>query len=160
MNPLYVQETAGVYRVAGDAEVLTHLTRLLYDRLHDAPILSDPETVGAFLRAKLGTQDHESFAILYLDSRHRLIDYQEIFRGTVRATYVQPREIAREALKRNAVRVVLAHNHPAGGTEPSTEDKRLTEELVKVLKLIDITVLDHLIVGRQFVTSFAERGLL
>ena len=99
------------------------------------------------------------FALLFLDNRHQVIDYQEMFRGTVDGTSVYPREVVKEALARNAAAVLLVHNHPSGIAEPSSADQAITRRLKSALDLVDIRVIDHLIVG-QTVTSMASRGLL
>ena len=107
----------------------------------------------------LSDSEHEIFAVLFLDNRHQVIDYQEMFRGTVDGTSVYPREVVKEALARNAAAVLLVHNHPSGIAEPSSADQAITRRLKSALDLVDIRVIDHLIVG-QTVTSMASRGLL
>ena len=98
--------------------------------------------------------------MIYLDTHHRLIELQTLFRGTLAQASVYPREVVKEALARNAAAVVLAHNHPSGVAEPSRADEFLTQTLKSALQLVDVRVLDHLVVGRGEVVSFAERGLL
>jgi DNA repair protein RadC len=100
------------------------------------------------------------FAVLFLDSQHRLIVLEPMFRGTLTQTSVYPREVVKRALALNAGAVILAHNHPSGAAEPSRADEYLTQTLKAALALVDVRVLDHLVVGRGRVTSFAERGLL
>jgi DNA repair protein RadC len=114
----------------------------------------------AYLMLKLAELEHEVFTILYLDTRHRLIEYVELFRGTVDSASVHPREVVKEALKRNAAAVIFAHNHPSGVPEPSEADKQLTNRLSDALRVLDIRVLDHIIVGGMETISFAERGLV
>jgi DNA repair protein RadC len=125
-----------------------------------APVLDAPATVRDFLRVRLGVLEHEVFSLLLLDAQNRLIEYVELFRGTVTQTSVYPREVVKEALVRNAAGVILVHNHPSGMPEPSRADEFLTQTLVKALALIDVRVLDHLVVTSADVMSFAERGLL
>ena len=103
---------------------------------------------------------HEVFACLFLDNRHRLMAFEELFRGTIDGASVHPREVVRRALAHNAAALILAHNHPSGIAEPSAADTRITERLRQALSLIDVRVLDHLIVGDAEVTSLAERGLI
>jgi DNA repair protein RadC len=113
-----------------------------------------------FLRVKLGALEHEVFAVLMLDVQNRLIEYVELFRGTVSQASVYPREVVKESLARNAAALVLVHNHPSGVAEPSRADEHLTQTLKAALALVDVRVLDHLIVAGSDVLSFAERGLL
>jgi len=100
------------------------------------------------------------FAVLFLDTQHRLIAFEEMFRGTLSQTSVYPREVIQRALALNAGAVLLAHNHPSGVAEPSRADEFLTQQLQSALALVDVRVLDHLVVAREGITSFAERGLL
>ena len=118
---------------------------------------SDTET---FLQAKMGHLGHELFCCLYLDNRHRVLRFDEMFRGTIDGTSVYPREVVKEALKINAAAVILAHNHPSGVAEPSQADERITRRLKAALELVDIRLLDHLIIGDGQATSLAARGLL
>ena len=113
----------------------------------------------AFLKLKLEELEYEVFSVLLLNNKHGVIKYKEMFRGTIDGASVHPREVVKEALIYNASAVVLAHNHPSGSAEPSRADIAITAKLKDALKLIDIRVLDHLIVGND-VVSFAERGLI
>ena len=103
---------------------------------------------------------HELFCCLYLDNRHRVLRFDEMFRGTIDGTSVYPREVVKEALVINAAAVILAHNHPSGVAEPSQADERITRRLKSALELVDIRLLDHLIIGDGQTTSMASRGLL
>ena len=134
------------------AELLEHQ----YKREHS---FTNPEHTKRYLSMKLGHQEREVFAVLFLDNQHQLISYQELFYGTVDSASVYPREVAKAALQANAAAVIFAHNHPSGIAEPSECDKRITTRLVDALKLLDIRVLDHVVVGSPCV-SFAERGLI
>ncbi|HEY6133585.1 MAG TPA: DNA repair protein RadC, partial [Rubrivivax sp.] len=109
---------------------------------------------------QLGALEREEFAVLFLDSQHRLLQMKTLFRGTLNQTSVYPREVVKEALALNAGAVILAHNHPSGAAEPSRADEMLTRTLQSALQLVDVRVLDHLVVGRGVVVSLAERGLL
>ncbi len=102
----------------------------------------------------------EIFCCLFLDTRHRVLAFEELFRGTLDGAAVYPREVVKKALAHNAAAVILAHNHPSGVAEPSRADEALTQRLKDALALVDIQVLDHLVVGDGDITSFAERGLL
>jgi DNA repair protein RadC len=132
--------------------------------LHVTPLtqttIRSPADTEAYLQLKLGKLEHELFCCVYLDNRHRVIDYAELFRGTIDGTSVYPREVVKEALSRNAAAVILAHNHPSGVAEPSQADERITQRIKSALELIDVRLLDHLIVGDNGCTSFATRGLL
>lgn len=122
--------------------------------------LCSPEAVRQYLRSQFALQTHESFVVLFLDVKNRLINCEEMFKGTLTHTSVYPREVVKAALRRNAAAVILAHNHPSGVAEPSEADLRLTGALVQALALVDIRVLDHFVVAGQQVHSFAEHGQL
>jgi len=122
--------------------------------------IKSPSETEDFLKARLGDLEHESFCVIYLDNRHRVIQFSELFRGTIDGTSVYPREVVKESLKNNAAAIILAHNHPSGVSEPSQADERITKRLKAALELVDIRVLDHIIVGQGTATSFAARGLL
>ena len=112
------------------------------------------------LPLRIGAHGHEVFAVLFLDPQHKLLLMEEMFRGTLTQASVYPREVVKRALQTNAAAVVFAHNHPSGVAEPSRADEFLTQTLKSALALVDVRVLDHLVVGRSDVVSFAERGLL
>jgi len=122
--------------------------------------IRSPADTEAFLLSKLRHLGHERFCCLYLDNRHRVLCFDELFRGTIDGTSVYPREVVKEALTINAAAVILAHNHPSGVAEPSQADERITRRLKSALELVDIRLLDHLIVGDAGTTSLASRGLL
>jgi len=130
------------------------------ERLRQGPSLTSPRAAREFLVARLRDKDHEVFCCLYLDSRHRLMCFEELFRGTIDGASVHPREVVKQALARNATSVILAHNHPSGVAEPSQADELITTRLRDALALVDIRVLDHLIVGDGTCTSLAERGVV
>jgi len=159
-SSLLVRDQQGDYRPANADEVLRAARRVLGQRMRRGTALSSPQLVRDFLRLKLGTLEHEIFAVLLLDAQNRLIEYQEMFRGTVTQTSVYPREIVKESLARNAAAVIFAHNHPSGIAEPSRADEALTQTLKSALSMVDVRVLDHLIVAGEDILSFAERGLL
>jgi len=122
--------------------------------------IRSPADTESFLKARMQHLDHELFCCLYLDNRHRVLRFDELFRGTIDGTSVYPREVVKEALAVNAAAVILAHNHPSGVAEPSQADERITKRLKSALELVDIRLLDHLIVGDGAATSLASRGLL
>jgi DNA repair protein RadC len=135
--------------------------RALAEEVRAGDILSSPGAVRDWLRLKLAALPHEVFCALWLDSQNRLIDFEELFRGTLTKTSVYPREIVKRALACNASAAVFAHNHPSGIAEPSNADEMLTRSLRQALALVDIKLLDHFIVaGQATPLSFAERGLL
>lgn len=134
--------------------------RVMDEPLRQGDPLRSPEDTRRFLASRLGTYPHEVFAGLFLDNRHRIIQYQELFRGTIDGAAVYPREVVRQALEYNAAAVIFAHNHPSGVAEPSDADVSLTRRLKDALGLVDIRVLDHMVVGHGEILSLAERGLM
>lgn len=142
------------------AAITELVRRALAETLREQPVFDSPRAVKDYLCLHLQPLPYEVFAVLWLDSQHRLIEMREMFRGTLAQTSVYPREIVREAIRTNAGAVILAHNHPSGLAEPSRADEFLTATLKTALQLIDVRVLDHLVIGRGQVVSFAERGLL
>lgn len=140
--------------------VLEMSRRYLNEEIAGRDVLTSPESTRQYLKARLRNLQHEVFACLFLDNRHRVIEYKELFRGTIDGASVHPREVVREAMRANAAAVIFAHNHPSGVAEPSQSDLRITQRLKDALALLDVRVLDHFIVGEGGGTSFAERGLL
>ena len=122
--------------------------------------IKSPADTLHFLKARLEHLEHEVFCVIHLDNRNRVMEFQELFRGTVDGTSVYPREVVKEALRVNAAAIILAHNHPSGVAEPSQADERITKRLKAALELVDIRVLDHIIIGKTAHTSLAQRGLL
>ena len=134
--------------------------RQLLETLRTGSSLASPRATRDFLSSQLRDLEHEVFCCLYLDKRHRLIQYQELFRGTIDGASVHPREIVKLALQRNAAAVIIAHNHPSGVAEPSQADELITQRVKEALGLVDIRLLDHIIVGDGASVSLAERGLV
>ncbi len=130
------------------------------EALRAGPAMSAPAATRQFLTAQLRDRPYEVFCCLHLDNRHRLIQFEEIFRGTIDGASVHPREIVRQALQYNSAALIFAHNHPSGVAEASQADELITRRLRDALALVDIRVLDHLIVGDNHCLSFAERGLI
>ncbi|MES2979603.1 MAG: DNA repair protein RadC [Pseudomonadota bacterium] len=140
--------------------VLELSRRALQQQLEQKPLFDTPHAVGDYLKLHLGPRPHEVFAVMFLDSQHRLITLEELFRGTLTQTSVYPREVVQHALGHGAASVVLAHNHPSGSAKPSRADEALTQTLKAALALIDVRVLDHFIVTRNEAVSMAELGLV
>ncbi|WP_096663534.1 RadC family protein [Polaromonas sp. AET17H-212] len=159
-SSLLVRDVAGDYRPASAGEVLQAAQRVLAGQMRGCEVLSSPQVVRDYLRVKLGALEHEVFAVVHLDSQNRVIEYVEMFRGSVNQTSVYPREVVKEALARNSAALLLVHNHPSGSTQPSRADEMLTQTLKAALALVDVRVLDHVIVAGAEVLSMAERGLL
>ena len=134
--------------------------RYLGENLERGKPLTDPVATRKYLTARFRDMPYEVFAVLYLDNRHRVIAFEELFRGTIDGASVHPREVVRQALRRNAAALIFAHNHPSGVAEPSDADRRLTQRLKDALALVEVRVLDHFVVGDGDVVSFAERGWL
>ena len=140
--------------------VLELARRALASQLQEKTVFSSPQAIRDYLQLQLGGRDHEIFAVLFLDTSHRLIVLEEMFRGTLTQTSVYPREVVVRALALNAANVVLAHNHPSGIAQPSRADESITQTLKAALALVDVRVLDHFIVTATASVSMAELGLL
>ncbi|EIC19897.1 RadC family protein [Thiorhodovibrio frisius] len=140
--------------------VLEMSRRYLREELVERDAITSPEATRRYLKMRLRGYPYEVFAGLFLDNRHRVIEYQELFRGTIDGASVHPREVVRAAMNCNAAAVIFAHNHPSGVAEPSQADIRITERLRQALDYVEVRVLDHIIVGEGDGTSFAERGLI
>lgn len=134
--------------------------RAILEEVRAGTSLSSPRAVKEYLRTAFMAKSFESFHVLFLDVKNRLIDAKEMFRGTLTHTSVYPREVVKEALARNAASVMLAHNHPSGTPEPSESDLLLTRALMQALALVDIRILDHFVVAGHQIHSFAEHGQL
>ena len=150
----------------GDARLATlgalpELARRYFEEtLPRGEAIRSPADTETFLLARLRDRPHEVFCCLYLDNRHRVLKFEELFRGTIDGTSVYPRELVKQALAVNAAAIILAHNHPSGVAEPSQADERITRRVKSALELVDIRLLDHLIIGDGISTSLASRGLL
>jgi len=132
--------------------------RSLRAELERGAALSDPGSAGLYFAQRLRGLPYEVFAALYLDARHRVIGFEELFQGTVDGAEVHPREVVRRALQRNAAAVIVGHNHPSGNAEPSQADRQVTARLRHALSLVDVRLLDHFVVGDGRPVSMAERG--
>ena len=163
-NPqLIAGEEPGTYRVDGDVTdaQLLHLAKMIAQkRLSKGNKLGSPDEVHRCLQTLLLDYPYEVFGTLLLDTQHRLIAFDELFRGTIDSASVYPREGIKHAIEHNAAAVILVHTHPSGDPEPSDADRRITQRLQQALGLVDIRVLDHVVVGYEGYVSFAERGWL
>jgi DNA repair protein RadC len=134
--------------------------RWLGEEMKRECVLTQPASVRSFFQIHFAQQEHESFVALFLDAQNRLIQAEDLFRGTLTQTSVYPREVVKSALRHNAAAMIFAHNHPSGAAEPSHSDELLTQNLKQALALVDVKVLDNFIVAGTETLSFAERGLL
>lgn len=135
------------------------IRRTLMEPMKKKDMLASPERVRKYLTLKMRSYSYEVFACLFLDNQHRVIAFEELFRGTIDGASVHPREVVKRTLHHNAAAVILVHNHPSGFSEPSHADRHITEELKNALALIDVRILDHFVVGEK-ITSFTESNLL
>ncbi|MFI4867688.1 MAG: DNA repair protein RadC, partial [Steroidobacterales bacterium] len=154
---LLVRGECDELRTATASEIIAAARRAMTHRVRRGTAMDSPRAVREFLTVKLGHLEHELFAVLLLDTRHRLIEYVELFRGTIDGASVHPREVVKLALARNAAALVLAHPHPSGAAEPSQADELVTRRLREALALVDIRVLDHIVIAGGEAISFAER---
>jgi len=140
--------------------VMEMARRALAEQIKQGAIMDSPQSVKDYLRLSIRSKPHEVFVVIFLDAQHRTIVTEELFRGTLTQASVYPREVVKRSLFHNAAAVILAHNHPSGSAEPSKADEILTQSLKQALALVDVSVLDHFVIGNEDVVSFAERGLI
>ena len=160
-SPLMVRDgESRHYLPATPEQILAAAREVIDQKIPRGTSLESPALAREYLRTKLAGYDYEVFAMLMLDNRHRLIQYVELFRGTLDGAAVHPREVVREVLRLNAAAVILAHNHPSGIPEPSQADELITLRLKDALSLIDVRTVDHIIVGGNRYFSFREEGLI
>lgn len=158
-----VRDLLGNYTIKGEcteSDVLATAEDILQSKLIRLGSISNPQDAGDFFRMRLAALLHEEFHIMFLDNRHRILDVQKLFTGTIDGASVHIREVIRAALAVNACAIVCAHNHPSQVPEPSSADRAITKELQEGLRYIGVRVLDHLVVGAGSVVSLAARGLL
>ena len=141
-------------------KIVQQALRLMEKTIRDTPLLTSPQAVRDYLRLRLADRPHEVFGVLFLTAQNQVSEFVEMFRGTLTQTSVYPREVVIEALSRNAAAVILTHNHPSGKPEPSVADEVLTHAIKAALAVVDVDVLDHFIVTRRDVYSFAENRKL
>jgi DNA repair protein RadC len=162
-NKFKAGETQGTYVLTEPAtveDILNMANRLARARVTKGKALTSPSLTYSCLQTLLQGYEREVFAILFLDSQHRVITFEELFQGTLDGASVYPREVVKAALACNAAAVILVHNHPSGLPEPSRADRSLTEQLQTALAIVEIRVLDHLVIGTEGRVSMAERGWL
>lgn len=145
---------------ASDNEIVKCALNRLKKRFRRGKVITKPSEITDYLQLKLADHEYEVFCVLYLDNRHRILVFEEMFRGTIDGVHVYPREIVKQALQYNAAAVILVHNHPSGHAEPSAADQQITKRVEDALELVEVRVLDHFVVSSVEVISFAERGLI
>ena len=163
LHKLKASESTGTYQIESpisEADILIMARQLANLRLRRGRALTSPKEVFSHLQALLADYEHEVFALLLLDNRHRVIVFHELFRGTLDGANVYPREVVKTALEHNAAATVLVHNHPSGDPEPSQADLTLTHKLQEALNLVGVRTLDHIVVGHEGCVSLAEQGYL
>ena len=162
-SPFNVNEHSNTYsttRPVTADELISTARDLIAARFSRGSALSSPDESRDYLITQLAGYEHEVFSCLLLDNRHRVIEFRQLFRGTIDGCSVHPREVVKTALLLNAAAVIFAHNHPSGVAEPSRADMTLTKRLQDALALVEVRVLDHIVVGGAETVSFAESGLL
>ena len=162
-SPFNINEHSNTYTTARPVtadELISTARELIAARFNRGSVLSSPDESRDYLITQLAGYEHEVFCCLFLDNRHRIIEFRQLFRGTIDGCSVHPRDVVKTALFLNAAAVIFAHNHPSGVAEPSRADMTLTRRLQEALALVEVRVLDHFVVGGAETVSFAERGLL
>ena len=157
---LFVHGANGIAELATTEQILTAARQALAFRVRRGADIGSPHRAREYLAMRLGHLDHEIFGVIFCDKRHRVIEYVELFRGTIDGISVYPREVVKLALEKGAATCVLVHSYPSGETSQTHADERIAKRLKEALDLIDVRVLDHLIVGGGNVASFAEQGLM
>lgn len=158
-----INDASGRYmarRSLTDLQIIKAAKAILANKLNRVDVFNDASIVKDYLITHFSNREHEVFSCLFLDNQHRLIAFEELFRGTIDGAHVYPREVVKRALQLNAAAVIFAHNHPSGSPDPSQADKSITSKLQHALAVVDIRVLDHIIVGGGNAYSFAENGLI
>lgn len=156
---LYVKDQHGIYLPAPKEVVFSEARRLSGYQLRRGAAIESSASARDAIGQRIGGYQYEMFACLFLDSKHRVLAFEEMFRGTINISTVYPREVVKEALRWNAAAVILAHNHPSGEIRPSQQDLELTSQLKNILQVINVRVLDHLIVG-DTVLSLSDSGII
>jgi DNA repair protein RadC len=157
---LFINGADGAADPASSEQILAAARQILAHRVRRGASLDSPQKVREYLTVRLGHLDHEIFGVILADQRHRVIEYVELFRGTIDGASVHPREVVKLALEKGAAACLLVHNHPSTVQDQSHADELITKRLIQALALIDVRVLDHLIVAGGSVFSFAEKGLI
>ena len=156
---LMVKDADGRYRLATGDEIIDAAVAEINRRFARGTEITSPDKTKEFLRLRLSHLEHEVFAVLWLDNRHRVLAFEELFRGTIDGAAVYAREVVKSALKHNAAACILCHNHPSGVADPSQADRTLTERLKNALAVVEVRTLDHMVVAEE-IYSFAEHGML
>ena len=159
-SALYVRTRTNRYKVAHADDIVETARAVVGQRMQRGASFANPLDSQRYFQDKLGGLEREVFAAAYLDTRHRLIEYVELFHGTIDGAEVHPREVVRQAIRCNAAAVILAHNHPSGTLDPSAADRAVTARLKQALALVDVRLIDHIIVGGLSSFSLAGSGLL
>lgn len=157
---LFTIDDNGQFQLASAEQVIEAALTILDETVMRNGLISAPADAGNYFSLRLGNLEHEVFAAIFLDAQNRIIEYTELFRGTLTQTSVYPREVVKVALRLNAAAAIFSHNHPSGVPEPSRADENLTKVLKDALALVDVRVLDHIVVAGGATVSFAQRGLL
>lgn len=159
LQALMLQDNKGQYRLATSEEIIKAAQQEISAQFSRGVTITSPNAVKDYLQLQLVHYEHEIFGVLWLDNRHRVISFEELFRGTIDGAAVYPREVVKSALRHNAAACILYHNHPSGISDPSRSDEKITSRLKEALSLVEVRTLDHFIVGEQ-TYSFAEHGLI
>ncbi len=158
----FIRDSEGAYQPAHPEQIINLAKQIISDKLHrgDNIEVTSPTAVMQYLQLQLAAKEQEIFSAMFLDTRHRLIEFKKMFYGTIDGATVHPREVVKAALKLNAAAVIFSHNHPSGVAEPSQSDIQITARLKSALALIDVRVLDHIVVTVDDCVSLAQRGHL
>jgi DNA repair protein RadC len=159
LQALMLVNEKGQFRLATGVEIIKAAQQEISNQFSRGITITSPSEVKDYLQLQFVNHEHEIFGVLWLDNRHRIISFEELFRGTIDGAAVYPREVVKSALSYNAAACILYHNHPSGISEPSHSDENITSRLKEALSLVDVRTLDHFIIGEQ-IYSFAEHGLL
>lgn len=160
MNHQAQFEAPAAYVVEDEDAVIEKALSFLRRRMVQREVFASPSAVKDFLQLSIARKEHEVFCVMFLDSQNRMIQFEEMFRGTLTQTSVYPREVVKRALDLHASAVILCHNHPSGSVQPSRADETLTTTLKQALALVDVRALDHVIVAPGASLSMAEKGLI
>lgn len=147
------------YKPASNA-IIKETAASYLDGSIDGQVFTQPHHATKFLIDRMGQLENENFGVIFLDSRHKVLEFKILFTGTVDQSAVYPREVIKHALAVNCAAMILAHNHPSGECEPSDSDKQITKVIKDALDIVDVRLLDHIIVADDIATSFAERGFI
>ncbi len=159
-SSLLVRDDQGRYLMATADQILEAARQVIDQKIRRGASFTSPSEVKDYLKAKLSGYEREVFAVMLMDSKHCLIEYVELFQGTIDQAAVYPREVVKLAMQHNAAAMIISHNHPSGNPDPSRADEMLTKRLQDALALVDVRVLDHIIVAGNDTASVGERGLI